>query len=208
MGEPKLPELNERDKAVCELLAFVGDFARLMDQQIADARGIMLKTVDQMMESVTAINAAADHKLRMADEVLVKEASGREFVSKSAKEIDPKFADPAGRVKAINEQISSHMASLTNLDESVRSVLFSIMGALSMDDVIRQRLEHVTTSTHAMQTGVTQIIKEFSMGTLSESVVEDVKSTMANVMYKSFTMEDEKSVFKAILGDVKNFRKS
>lgn len=208
MGTPKLETVSNRDAEVTELLLFVRNFARLMDQQLSDTRKIMEKTVEQMMNSVSAINDAADIQLKKADEVLVKDKDNQTFVSKRAKEVDSNFADPAGRVKVLNEHISTHMATLGNLDESVRSVLFSIMGALSMDDVIRQRLEHVTTSMNAMENGVGRVLAEFSAGRLVDADAKLINSEMADKMYRSFTMEEEKTVFRNVLGDIKNYRKS
>ena len=208
MGTPKLDSLISRDAEVKDLLLFVRDFARLMDQQLLDTRKIMEKTVEQMMTSVSAINEAADLQLKKADEVLVKDKDKQTFVSKSAKEIDSNFAHPAARVKVLNEHISGHMATLGNLDDSVRSVLFSIMGALSMDDVIRQRLEHVTTSINAMEKGVGRVLVDFSAGQLSDTDATLINNEMADKMFRSFTMEEEKTVFRAVLGDIKNFRKS
>lgn len=208
MGAPNLENLSDRDIVVKDLLVFICDFARLMDQQLIESRRIMEKTVEQMMASVSAINDAADFKLKKADEVLVKGSDQGTFVSKSAKELGSQFSNPSGRVKAINEHISSYMATLSNLDDNVRSLLFSIMGALSMDDVIRQRLEHVTTSISAMETGITRVVKEFAAVKLGDAEAHKINSEMADKMYRSFTMEDEKAVFKKILGDIKNYRKS
>jgi hypothetical protein len=208
MGTPKLDNLSNRDAEVKDLLLFVRNFARLMDQQLIDTRKIMEKTVEQMMTSVSAINAAADLQLKKADEVLVKDYDKQTFVSKSAREIDSNFADPAARVKVLNEHISAHMATLGNLDDSVRSVLFSIMGALSMDDVIRQRLEHVTTSINAMESGVGRVLADFSAGHLTDVDASLINNEMADKMFRSFTMEEEKTVFRQVLGDIKNFRKS
>lgn len=208
MSATKRVDDANRETAVQELLIFVRDFAKLMDQSLIDTRKIMEKTVEQMMGSVSAINEAADLQLKKADEVLVKDTANQKFVSKSAKDLDSQYANPAARVKLINEQISSQMASLSHLDDSVRSVLFSIMGALSSDDVIRQRLEHVTTSINAMENGIGSVVKGFGTKELGEADVHKINSNMADTMYRSYTMEEEKSVFKSILGDIKNFRKS
>lgn len=208
MGTPQIDTVITRDAEVKDLLLFVRNFARLMDQQLIDTRKIMEKTVEQMMSSVSAINDAADVQLKKADEVLVKDKEKQTFISKRAKEIDSNFADPAGRVKVLNEHISAHMATLGNLDDSVRSVLFSIMGALSMDDVIRQRLEHVTASMNAMEAGVGRVLTEFSAGRLADTDAKIINSEMADKMYRSFTMEEEKTVFLSVLGDIKNYRKS
>lgn len=197
---------REKDEAVRELLLFVGDFSRLIDRQVSDTRAIMVKTVDEMMASVNQINSAADFKLKKADELLVKDKGANAFESKSVRDVDTRHTETAQRIKAINETISTHMSGLGHLDDSVRSVLFSIMGALSVDDVVRQRLEHVTASAHAMDDGIKLIVQEFAKGTLSVATANTVKNQLAQKMYKSFTMEGEKAVFKRVLGDIKSYQ--
>jgi regulator of protease activity HflC (stomatin/prohibitin superfamily) len=98
------------------------------------------------------------------------------------------------------------MANLTDLDQSVQEVLTAIMGALSVDDVVRQRLEHVTTATHALDHSVSALLSEFAKGTFSPVVATTVRNDLAQKMYKSFTMEDEKQVFKSILGDFSAYK--
>jgi hypothetical protein len=197
---------DDQEKAIQDLILFVGEFVRLIDQQVSDVRTTMLKTVDQMMASVMQINEAADRKLKMAGEILVKDVDQSKFVSKRAKDLDERLIDPAERVKVINEQISSHMTQLSNLDDSVRMVLFSIMGALSMDDVVRQRIEHVTTAAHAVDKSIKSVMQEYLQSGLKEDRVKPLINKMALDLFKSYTMEEEKAVFKAVLGDVKNYQ--
>ena len=69
------------------------------------------------------------------------------------------------------------MAGLNNLDENVRGFLFAIMGGLSMDDVVRQRLEHVSTGLIALQKGVTEVISMYKSGAkISETLFVDSTS--------------------------------
>ena len=196
----------ERALAIQDLLVFLRDFSTLVDAHLNDVRKIMITTVDEMMNSVNMINEATDFKKKKADELIVKGSDGGSFVSRSAKEVDVRYADPAERVKEFNAKLSGHMATLANLDDSVRGVLFTIMGSLSMDDVVRQRLEHVSTSIHAMKVSVENVINYFTSGGLNEAHVDAEMSVLVNKMYKSFTMEDEKTVFRRVLGDVKNYR--
>jgi len=198
---------EEREQAIKDLLAFVGDFSRLIDRQISDARAVMVKTVDKMMADVNAINNAADHKIMKADEVLIKKGAS-DFVSVHVKDVDNRFVDPADRVKAINQKISEQMSALNHLDENVRSVLFSIMGTLSMDDVVRQRLEHITAAAGSVEECVRTVLGDFSKGTLTKQKALEVRNSLAKKMYQSFTMEDEKAVFKTSLGDIKNYSQS
>ena len=193
---------DNKDKASADMMSFLGEFSRLLDEHIGTVRSLLLVTVDQAMSGVMQINAAADKKLKMADEVLVKDAAS-EFVSKSAKDLDSSFKDPAEKIKHVNESLSTHMEGLGNLDESVRGFLFSIMGGLSIDDVVRQRLEHVSASLQAMQTGVSAVIEKYRTGEkVSEQFVDNIQVEMMRAMYKSYTMEDEKKIFAKVFGRV------
>ena len=194
----------ERDQAIKELFQLIGDYSRLIDRQVQDARSILENTVEKMMSSVQEISNAADFKFMKAEEVLVKSDSSEEFVSKSAKEVSQGFKSSAN-VVTINAKISAQMAALTDLDQSVQKVLVSIMGALSVDDVVRQRLEHVTTSTHALDAGIRTLLEEYKRGTLDKDFAVKVCNSMAQQMYKSYTMEEEKAVFRGVLGEIKKY---
>jgi hypothetical protein len=195
-------EESAQAKASAEMMTFLRDYSQLLDQHITTVRKILLTTVDQAMAGVAAINAAADRKLKMADEVLVKDQTSA-FVSKSAKDLDVTYKDPAEKVKLVNETLSAHMSGLSNLDESVRGFLFAIMGGLSMDDVVRQRMEHLTSSLVAMRDGVQKVIDQYSSAAVvSDDFINSVQHEMLVKMYKSYTMEDEKKVFSKVFGKV------
>ncbi len=195
-------EQENQQKAATELLGFMSDFSRLVDCHVGTVRKILLDTVDATMASVMDINAATDFKLKKAEEILIK-GENSTYVSKSAKEIDKNFADPTAKVRHVSESLSAHMAGLSTLDESVRACLFSIMGGLGVDDVVRQRLEHVSTAMIALQDGVKGIMHFNANGaTFSEKDIQAIRTEMLSKMYKAFTMEDEKKVFSSVFGAV------
>jgi hypothetical protein len=202
MNQASKFEESAQAKASAEMMTFLRDYSKLLDHHITTVRKILLTTVDEAMSGVAAINAAADRKLKMADEVLVKDQSSA-FVSKSAKDLDITFKDPAEKIKHVNETLSAHMSGLSNLDESVRGFLFAIMGGLSMDDVVRQRMEHLTLSLDAMHDGVQKVIDQYgSSAAVSDDFINSVQHEMLVRMYRSYTMEDEKKVFSKVFGKV------
>jgi hypothetical protein len=200
---PKMNQTVGTHNVAAELIGFLAQYSALLDQQILSVRNTLLGTVEQAMSGVMALNAAADFKLRKADEVLVRDQTSG-FVSKSAKDLDSSFKDPSAKVKNINETLSAHMSGLSNLDESVRGFLFAIMGGLSMDDVVRLRLEHVSAALVAQQAGINQLIAKYNAGEkVTEAFIEEIQLQMLKVMFKAYTMEDEKIVFKRVFGSVK-----
>jgi uncharacterized protein YoxC len=195
-------EHDVQPKAAAELLEFMAQFSQLVDLHVGTVRKILLDTVDATMASVMAINAATDFKLMKAEEVLLKDKDAS-YVSKRAKDIDTNFTDPTEKVRHVSSALSAHMAGLTTLDESVRACLFSIMGGLGVDDVVRQRLEHVSTAMQALQEGVKGIMKHNENGaTFSEKDFQSIRQEMLSKMFKAFTMEDEKKVFSGVFGSV------
>jgi hypothetical protein len=201
MSEARVLENHSPQSAPAEMMAFLSDFSRLVDLHVTTVREILLATVDKAMVSVSEINAATDFKLKKAAEVLVKDASG--FVSKSAKDLDATFADPTSKVRHVNEGLSSHMAGLSTLDDSVRNCLFAIMGGLSIDDVVRQRLEHISKAMVSMQEGIAAMLAIHSNGAVvTEAQFKIIQQDMLVTMYKAFTMEEEKKIFEKVFGFV------
>ena len=195
-------EQNEQQKAAAELLLFMSDFSKLVDLHVGTVRKILLDTVDATMATVMDINAATDFKLMKAEEVLVKNQDSS-YASKKAKEVDTNFADPTAKVSYVSHTLSTHMSGLTSLDQSVRACLFSIMGSLSVDDIVRQRLEHLSTAMLALQEGVKGILKHNeNEATFGEKDFQSIRQEMLSKMYKAFTMEDEKKVFSGVFGVV------
>jgi hypothetical protein len=198
----KLNVVVSKDDVAAELIGFLSQYSTLLDQQILTVRNTLLATVEQAMSGVMALNEAADHKLKKADEVLVKD-QGAGFVSKSAKDLDVSFKDPSAKIKNINQSLSAHMAGLGHLDENVRSFLFAIMGGLSIDDVVRQRLEHVSSSLAALQAGIQKVIARYKRGEkVTDEFLGAVQTEMLSLMFKAYTMEDEKVIFKKVFGNV------
>ena len=196
-------KIDEREthKACADMLIFMADFSTLINSHINAVRSLLLSTVDQAMSGVMAINNAVDVNLRKSEELLVLDRETRGFVQKSAKEFDPKLSDSVARLKQVNITFSDHMAELSRLDESVRAFLNAIMGGLSVDDVVRQRLEHVSTSLGAMNFGVRKVLIEFSSGRkITDDFLEAVQFEMMSKMFMAFTMEDEKKQFGKVFG--------
>ncbi len=89
---------------------------------------------------------------------------------------------------------SKHMEAMETLDGDLQGMLISMMGALSRDDVIAQKIEHVVTALNAMQTSLTYLLTDFEER-CKESNVERFTKELKTFVFRSYTMEDEKKIF-------------
>ena len=186
--------------AISQLLSLISDINRLINRQTGDTIGIMSKTVDELMGHVASINERTEFKVKKADELLVKGAGQQGFISVSAKDVDSSFKNSTEKFKFINESVVSQLDSLKDLDESVQKVLFSIMGALSTHDVVHQRIEHVILGAQLAIDSISRVVLQYGQGTLTHSILENEMKHIEDKLFKAFTMEDEKVVFRKAMG--------
>ena len=89
---------------------------------------------------------------------------------------------------------SKHMEAMETLDGDLQGMLISMMGSLSRDDVIAQKIEHVATALNALQTSLTYLLTDFEER-CKESGVERFTKELKTFVFRSYTMEDEKKIF-------------
>jgi len=91
------------------------------------------------------------------------------------------------------------MEAISTLDDNIKQVLISIMGALSTDDVIDQKLDHVERSLNALQISLAYVLVDFAARFTHEGV-EKLKRELIQYVYRQYTMESERDVHKNIFG--------
>lgn len=99
-------------------------------------------------------------------------------------------------------QFSKHMEALSTMDGSIAGLLFRMMAALSGDDVIGQRLQHLLNAVHGLEVGLSYLLIDIK-NRFSEEEVEKVKKDVLAFTYMQYTSEDEKALFKKIFKDFK-----
>lgn len=194
---------KSRQENCADMLRFMSDFSRLMDNHIQTVRLTVRSTVEDVMKGVVAINVAADETFLKSKQFLALDSASADFTPKSITEIDPSFKDPVSQMRLINETLADHMARVSALEERLRASLYAIIGSLSVDDVVRQRLENVSKAMFAMRQGVERVLLRYSEGNqISDEFFESVQDDMLRMMYDAFIMEDEKAVFASVFGEI------
>ena len=193
------------------LIDFIRDANLLIENQLESIRQVMQETVEDVMGTINAINTTADQRKSMADEVLVKTESGEKnekldgFQKVSSKKIDEKAPDEKSEVpterldnalRRLGGQFSKHMEVMTTMDSQLEMKLFNLVGALSVDDVLGQRVNHQVSSIKILKSAITMVVdKKVPMKT--KAIQEHIDKTTQEFL-AVYTTEDERKTFREI----------
>ena len=200
------------------LVDFIRDFVTLSELQLMSIRRMMETIVNDIMGSMHAMSSRADDKIHTAREVLVKDGNSEDFKRASAEEADDKATaeEPSETDKArasleaklmrSGGVFSKHMEVLGTMDTEVKDILNKVVGAVSIDDVMAQRLLHIIQSVHIVRKGLARVL-EHTDNYNTQSKVRSLRNEVLAEIYLSYTAEDEKNIFKKIFGQPKITKK-
>lgn len=207
------------------LITFVRSYTDLLEHQLRDIHGVMRETVDGVMAGIQEISNKTAEGKRKANEVLTTtytnpDADAKKVIDEAQDAVDQVMAQAltgaapqAGPSPSAQEELkdklrrssgifSKHMESLGRLDDDLSGLLLSMMGALSRDDVITQRIEHVMMALNAMQASLTYILTDFDTRCRQGEVERYIKDLKAFTL-RTYTTEDEKRQFYEIFPEDK-----
>jgi hypothetical protein len=78
-----------------------------------------------------------------------------------------------------------------NLDSELENLLLSMMGQLSRDDIIKQRIDHVRMSMQALQSQLTYILADYEKR-CGETEVNNLINDSKAFALRIYTMEEER----------------
>jgi hypothetical protein len=193
------------------LVDFIRDFTLLTEQQLMSIRHMMEETVQEVMSSVNIMSSKADEKRHQASGVLVQDHDTEEFrysATRIQEEVEQFKAVENGerRREFLENQLrraggvfSKHMEALHTMDTELQEILFKVMGAVSMDDVMGQRLSHVIGAIHVLQNNLSDVISNYEKY-LNTRDVKNFRNRVLTEVYRSYTAEEEKEIFHRIFG--------
>jgi hypothetical protein len=202
------------------LVDFLRDFTLLSEQQLVSIRVLMERTVADIMDSVTSMSAVTDEKKMKANEVLVKDKTSQGFVSSSSKELekdekailDPTSNDSLRKDYLENKLMrtgglfSKHMEAISGLDRDLQNMIAKIIGAVSVDDVIAQRLSHIIAGMHQLQMELATLLANYKANASVEAI-KLFRNRVLTQIYLSYTSEDERLIFHKIFGHPKEMKR-
>ena len=209
------------DQPTEELITFLARYTALLEKQLVAVRKTMVSTVQDVMEGVAAISDATEGKKKAAEATLddtyltpdpetqVLVDSMQETVTEIFEAVSLEFergGDPSklgnsqpdvllqNRLKRFSARFKDNVQALDQLDEQLGHLLLGMIGALSSDDVIAQRIEHVCNGLNALQIGLNYFLLDFVNRCRSHEVAT-FQSDLTVYTLKQYTMEAEVKQF-------------
>jgi hypothetical protein len=165
----------------------------------------MGETTEKVMDNVMKISELKDHKKQLADAVLIKRGDGdgyqRSIQGDDATFKNASFGEDDGDFsnKSTVKRLKAHMQGLDTLDSAMQDVLFKMVGALSTDDVVGQRLAHVTGGLVNLEMGLTRMLDNDGC-LLGEGEMNALFAEILAATRKSYTMPEEHHVLDEVFG--------
>jgi hypothetical protein len=181
---------------------------------------LMEKTVADVMNSVTSMSQVADHKKMQANEVLIKDKKSQDFVSSSSKELEKdeeailsgESTDSQRKDYLENKLMrtgglfSKHMEAISGLDHDLQNLIAQIIGAVSVDDVIAQRLSHIIAGMNHLQVELATLLANYKQHARADAI-KLFRNRVLTQVYLSYTSEDERLIFHKIFGHPKEMKR-
>lgn len=218
---------TSRDAMSASLLVvrFLEKYTEALSKQIEAVQQQMDTSVTSVMTALQDLSASTEDKKRQAElaleqTYLTPDASTSAMVDSIQQSADDIFeqamqslstpqttqpapvasaSDKGADIRRMGGLFSKHMESMSLLDDSVKEIVLSMVGAMSNNDVIKQRLDHSMMSFRALHLGLSNILVDLDARLNVESIRE-FKENLLNYTFKSFTTEAERNAFKSIFG--------
>lgn len=197
------------------LVDFIRDFNLLTELQLLEVRHLMRQTVEGVMETVSEMSECADSKNREAHEILRKNKDGDEFVpcffsemnegAWMAQSQEQRIELLEARIRRSGGLFSKHMKAIHLLSANMQELVLSVVGSLSIDDVLGQRLTHAMASIRLLNKALSEVISNFETYQHPQEV-KVLRNKLLNAVYTSYTSEDEREVFHRVFGRPRNAR--
>ncbi len=204
------------------LIDFLRDFTFLSEQQLLSSKKMLEGIVFQVMNSMSEVSDTSNQKVGAAKQVLVKDEKTGQFVASKTvaveqKEVEAMMSSPNSEAlrKIILESkllrssgsFSKHLEAISMLDNNLQKLLSNVIGAVSLDDVIAQRLSHVIESLQTLRVALTQFLEDYQ-NECRPGRVKLLRNKVLTKVYLSYSSEEEKEVFHRIFGHPKTAAKA
>jgi hypothetical protein len=203
-----------------KIISFLQKYTEAMTLQISAVQAQLETSVTTVMQSLQELSVSTEQKKAEAERVLEEtylapSAQTKAMVDSIQHSTDDIF-DEAQKLMESNESgveikttgedmrrmagmFSKHMESISTLDDSVQALLMAMVGNLSNTDVIQQRLDHISLMLSSVNLGVGNVLVDPEVR-LTPGIITAFKHDLLRLVYKSYTIEEERASFKKIFG--------
>ena len=216
---------DNQNRASFEFIQFISAYTTMIEAHVVSVRKILEETVSEVMQGVAEISDQTRIKKEEADSALFRvytkpddeEAAALNDVQNSVDHIftaasmtDRERQEDSivssgeqseatsvieNKLRRVSGKFSKHMEALSTLDDELKEQLITMMGALSNDDVIGQRLEHICKGIHALNVAITHVMADYQARCVDGEIVA-VKDQVLSYVYATYTTEEEKRLHK------------
>ena len=205
---------DDENKSYSDLLEFVTSYNGLMEVHLRSVQDMMTGTVNSIMESIHKLSdtTAEGHKVAsdtLEEAYLDPDQETLNLVNDmqsffdtlhgfgEIKDSEKLTNEIAERKKWFEEKFGPSLAKLEEVDNNLSEIIFKIIGTLSNEDVITQRLEHVGAAVTGLTAMLDYIILD-QKNRLDEHHLQLLKTDVLKFLKSSYTMEEEKIEFRQI----------
>lgn len=217
------------DKNASRLLVlFMQRFTDLQEKHLVGIHQTMRETVDGIMNNINLISEKTRRKTEEAHDVIMKTYTQPDLetvtiINNAQRELETLMRTPKDSKSAVNENsqnidelrlkllrssgyFSKHMEHFATLDSEVQELLFAMMGQLSRDDVITQRIEHVIMCLRTLQTDLTYVLQDFETR-CTEVEINRFAKNIKNYALRVYTMQEERNLHFEVFTEDRNVKK-
>ncbi len=197
------------------LVDFLRDFTSLSEQQLLSCKKMLEGIVEQVMRSMTELNDESARKVKAAKDFVSHEGE----IKSSLEKKDSDIAQVSENSETIRRLVleskllrssgtfSKNLEAISMLNTDLQKLLAQVIGAVSLDDVIAQRLSHVIESLQTLQSALAQFLKDYKSECRPERV-KLLRNQVLTKVYLSYSSEEERDVFHKIFGHPKSTSKA
>lgn len=192
------------DQIKQEFLDFLASYTDMLTDHLKELQKEMENAVLDVMKQVSLISDTSNEEAGQAVKILsgengeFKEIDAKEKIQSELARVDgKKLQEQVGQsmLKAGNK-LKSDMALLSEVDDKIEASVFNIIGLISNDDVVRQRLEHVGAASVALRIVIQDIYTKNE--SISVELIEKEIKELNEKVLTIFTTEVERVEFRKV----------
>lgn len=203
---------DDRELASRELLQFLDKYFAVLEGQISEIRSTMAALAGDTMERLLAMSRSTEENLLRARQLLVKRTDGdgsspkitgedRFFKSTVAESVTSLPTETEAQTTEGDRGRSAllgYMQQVGALDERLQASMMNMVGLLSTDDVMAQRLQHVELGLAMLKVAMANIMNSFNDKS-AISLIKNELNNLSDALFSKYTIEAEKQVHRQYL---------
>lgn len=202
-----------------QLISFLSSYTGLIEHQLSCVKETLDAAIGGVVEGVNKISEATrDNRQKMeaileeayvhpdgetlasiysiqdlATSIFEKAERGEGTVSDVGNEVSLECSDSS--IELLSSKFGRKFAAfIGGLDENIKENLFKITGHLSADDIMAQRIEHITMKLNALQSSINYLLLDYEARG-SEDEINRLIVGLKTYAKNLYTMEEEKLEF-------------